>query len=107
MAPIGWRLTPTEWAFIVNDTQAKMVFAGPGFGGLADQLAGKLANDPAIMSAAEAWVMIEGAARTPFEPSGPTDAVLPLSPSGTTGNHQGAVPSNRTPFTPRHNSTPP
>src|SRR3546814_15111689 len=76
MAPIGWRLTPTEWAFIVNDTQAKMVFAGPGFEGLADQLAGKLANDPAIMSAAEAWVMIEGAARTPFEPSGPTDAVV-------------------------------
>ncbi len=30
MAPVGWRLSPAEWAFIVNDTQAKLVFAGPG-----------------------------------------------------------------------------
>ena len=26
MAPIGWRLSPTEWAYIVNDTRAKIVF---------------------------------------------------------------------------------
>src|SRR3546814_8204249 len=97
-APIGWRLSPAEWAFIVNDTQAKIVFAGPGFEGLADQLAGKLANDPAIMSAAEAWVMIEGSARTPFEPSAANDAVLQLYTSGTTGNPKGAVLSNRNLF---------
>ena len=76
MAPIGWRLSPTEWAFIVNDTQAKIVFAGPGFEGLANQLDGKLANDPAIMSADDAWAMIEGAARTSFAPSDANDAVL-------------------------------
>ena len=49
MAPIGWRLSPTEWAFIVNDTQAKLVFAGPGFDTLAEQLAGKLQNDPQLL----------------------------------------------------------
>jgi acyl-CoA synthetase (AMP-forming)/AMP-acid ligase II len=68
MAPIGWRLSPTEWAFIVNDTQAKMVFAGPGFDAVADQLAGKLQHDPAIVGAAEAGAMIEGAERVISSP---------------------------------------
>src|SRR3546814_8947734 len=50
--------------------------------------------------------MIEGAARTPFEPSGPTDAVLQLYTSGTTGNPKGAVLSNRNLFALRkHSST--
>ncbi len=31
MAPIGWRLAPVEWAYIINDTRAKIVFTGPGF----------------------------------------------------------------------------
>ena len=106
MAPIGWRLSPAEWAFIVNDTQAKMVFAGPGFDTLADQLAGKLQNDPVIVGAADAWAMIDGATRVPFEPSGVNDAVLQLYTSGTTGNPKGAVLSNHNLFALRkHSST--
>jgi acyl-CoA synthetase (AMP-forming)/AMP-acid ligase II len=104
MAPIGWRLSPTEWAFIVNDTQAKMVFAGPGFDAVAEQLAGKLQNDPAIVGAAEAGAMIEGAERTDFEPSAANDAVLQLYTSGTTGNPKGAVLSNHNLFALRKNS---
>src|SRR3546814_4223424 len=58
------------------------------------------------MSAAEAWVMIEGSARTPFEPSAANDAVLQLYTSGTTGNPKGAVLSNRNLFALRkHSST--
>jgi fatty-acyl-CoA synthase len=106
MAPIGWRLSPAEWAFIVNDTQAKMVFAGPGFDGLADQLADRLRNDPTIVGAADAWAMIERAGRAPFEPSAVDDAVLQLYTSGTTGNPKGAVLSNRNLFALRkHSST--
>lgn len=98
MAPIGWRLSPTEWGFIVNDTQAKMLFAGPGFEDLGDVLAGKLRNDPAIVGATDAWAMIESAERTAFEPSAANDAVLQLYTSGTTGNPKGAVLSNRNLF---------
>src|SRR3546814_20925687 len=29
MAPIGWRLSPAQWAFIVNDTRPQMRFTGP------------------------------------------------------------------------------
>lgn len=98
MAPIGWRLSPAEWAFIVNDTQAKIVFTGPGFEDAADQLAGKLDNAPRIVGADEARAMIDGAARAPFDPSGVDEAVLQLYTSGTTGNPKGAVLSNRNLF---------
>ena len=104
MAPIGWRLSPTEWAYIVNDTQAKMVFAGPGFDTLAEQLAGKLDHVPAIVSAAEARAMIDQTVRAPFEPSGTDEAVLQLYTSGTTGNPKGAVLSNRNLFALRKHS---
>lgn len=106
MAPIGWRLSPAEWAFIVNDTQAKMVFAGPGFETLGDQLADKLDHAPRIIDAAEARAMIDAAARTAFAPSTAHDAVLQLYTSGTTGNPKGAVLSNHNLFALRkHSST--
>lgn len=98
MAPIGWRLSPVEWAFIVNDTRAKMVFAGPGFDDLAEQLAGKLDYAPRIVSAADARAMIDGAPRASLDASGPDDAVLQLYTSGTTGHPKGAVLSNRNLF---------
>jgi acyl-CoA synthetase (AMP-forming)/AMP-acid ligase II len=31
MVPIGWRLAPAEWSYIVNDTGAKLLFTGVGF----------------------------------------------------------------------------
>ena len=105
MAPIGWRLSPAEWAFILGDTQAKLVFAGPGFEGLADQLAGKLEEAPPIVEAAEAWAMIRAAERLPFEPSGPDEAVLQLYTSGTTGHPKGAVLSNRNLFALRRHTS--
>ncbi len=104
MAPVGWRLSPTEWAFIVNDTRAKMVFAGPGFEGLADQLAGKLDHAPQIVGADAARAMIDAAERAPFAPAGTDDAVLQLYTSGTTGNPKGAVLSNRNLFALRKHS---
>lgn len=104
MAPIGWRLSPTEWAYIVNDTQAKMIFTGPGFDAVGGQLAGKLEGQPEIVGADEARAMIDRTVRAPFDPSGTDEAVLQLYTSGTTGNPKGAVLSNRNLFALRKHS---
>jgi fatty-acyl-CoA synthase len=104
MAPIGWRLSPAEWAFIVNDTKAKIVFTGPGFDAVADQLAGKLDHGPRIVGADATRALIDATPRAAFMPSGPDDAVLQLYTSGTTGHPKGAVLSNRNLFALRKNS---
>lgn len=104
MAPIGWRLSPTEWAFIVNDTKAKIVFTGPGFDAVADQLAGRLDHGPRIIGVDAARALIDATPRAAFMPSGPDDAVLQLYTSGTTGHPKGAVLSNRNLFALRKNS---
>jgi len=104
MAPIGWRLSPTEWAYIVNDTKARIVFTGPGFDAVPDQLAGKLEHDPRIIGADAARALIDSTPRAPFVPSGDDDAVLQLYTSGTTGNPKGAVLSNRNLFALRKHS---
>jgi fatty-acyl-CoA synthase len=104
MAPIGWRLSPAEWAYVVNDTKAKIVFTGPGFEAVPDQLAGKLEHAPRIIGADEARALIANTARAPFTPSRQDDAVLQLYTSGTTGNPKGAVLSNRNLFALRKHS---
>ena len=38
IAPIGWRLAPAEWAYILNDTHAKLVFTGEEFDGALNTL---------------------------------------------------------------------
>jgi acyl-CoA synthetase (AMP-forming)/AMP-acid ligase II len=104
MAPIGWRLAPPEWAYIVNDTKAKMVFCGAGFDDVAKALDGKLENAPKIVTCAEGYQLIDQTARGAFNASGEQDAVLQLYTSGTTGNPKGVSLSNKNLFALRKNS---
>lgn len=104
MVPIGWRLAVAEWAFIANDTGAKILFTGDGFEGAGEALKGQVQHLERIIGEHEAREMLDAAVRDDFEPAGPDDAVLQLYTSGTTGNPKGAVLSNRNLFALRKHS---
>lgn len=97
MVPIGWRLAEPEAAFILDNAEAKLLFLGDGF----EACAATLGQRPGLLrcfTADEARALIRDSELTPFEPSGPDEAVLQLYTSGTTGNPKGAVLSNRNLF---------
>ena len=94
MVPIGWRLAPPEVRYILDDTGAKVLFAGEGLDDAALKACEGMADSPPIISAAEAQRRLDVAEPADFEPAGPQDAVLQLYTSGTTGNPKGAVLSN-------------
>lgn len=98
MVPIGWRLAGEEWAYIVNDTQAKLLFTGPGFDEPVAAIADRLTHVEQVIGADEARARIAATEVRDFEPSGPDEAVLQLYTSGTTGKPKGAVLSNRNLF---------
>jgi acyl-CoA synthetase (AMP-forming)/AMP-acid ligase II len=98
MTPIGWRLAPPEWAYIVNDTKAKLIFTGPGFEAVVKALDGLLEHGPRIIGDVDGRALIENTQRAAFEPSGADDPVLQLYTSGTTGNPKGVPLSNKNLF---------
>ena len=104
MVPVGWRLAPSEWAYIVNDTKARLVFTGAEFDHVEKILADAVPHVERFVGEQAARHQIAETSRAPFEASGPDDAVLQLYTSGTTGNPQGAVLSNRNLFALRKNS---
>ena len=95
MVPIGWRLAPAEWVYMVKDAETRILFTGEGFDGAGDALFGRVER---VIGEDEARALIDATARVEFAAAGPDDAVLQLYTSGTTGNPKGAVLSNRNLF---------
>ena len=104
MVPIGWRLAPTEWAYIAKDTGARVLFAGHGFEIAVLALADQADTVDRVIGESEARSMIDATPRDAFEPADPDDAALQLYTSGTTGHPKGAVLSNRNLFALRKHS---
>jgi acyl-CoA synthetase (AMP-forming)/AMP-acid ligase II len=98
MVPVGWRLAPPEWAYIINDTKAKLLFTGPGFESAGEALRSELPLVERMFTAAEGRAWIAEVSPLPFAASDPDDGVLQLYTSGTTGKPKGVVLTNHNLF---------
>jgi acyl-CoA synthetase (AMP-forming)/AMP-acid ligase II len=94
MVPVGWRLAPREIAYILSDTEAKLVFADAEFVDTAHSVAADLPAHPEVIEAEAARTAAAGFEPADYTPPGPHDPVLQLYTSGTTGNPKGAMLSN-------------
>jgi acyl-CoA synthetase (AMP-forming)/AMP-acid ligase II len=94
MVPIGWRLAPREIAYILSDTEAKLLFAEGDFIDTAHSVAGEVPANPEVIEAEAARTAAGGFEPADYTPPGPHDPVLQLYTSGTTGNPKGAMLSN-------------
>ncbi|MGD9981328.1 MAG: AMP-binding protein, partial [Hyphomonadaceae bacterium] len=102
IAPIGWRLSADEAAYIIDDAQAHMLFVGPECIGHAEDIVAKTASRPSIVAMEpgahshptyEAWRDAETS--DDLEAPVPAEATaLLLYTSGTTGRPKGVMLSS-------------
>jgi len=100
IAPIGWRLAPPEMAYIVTDSDAKIVFVGPELIAHMEAVAAELSWRPEVIAMElggegehrtfEAWrdAQFDTDPRVAIKTS---DIAIQLYTSGTTGRPKGAM----------------
>jgi acyl-CoA synthetase (AMP-forming)/AMP-acid ligase II len=97
--PVNYRLAPPEWSYIINDAEAKAVFASPMYVDAVDGFRGDLKHAQSFIvlgGAAEGWrAYADWIALQPVTPPAVRvtndDDVYQMYTSGTTGNPKGAV----------------
>jgi long-chain acyl-CoA synthetase len=99
MTPVGWRLAPPEAAYIVNDSQAPILFVGPEFTGAARKVLAEAPTVRAVIAmegGAAEWQSFESwrdaqPTTPPKVALAPGDIAIQLYTSGTTGRPKGAM----------------
>jgi len=102
--PLNYRLAPSEWAFIINDSQSKLLLASAEYQAATDAIRGQLetvrqyvsigAPDAEGWTSYRAWVNSQPAT-PPDQYVSPEDDANQLYTSGTTGRPKGAVLTHR------------
>jgi long-chain acyl-CoA synthetase len=101
MAPVNWRLAPAELMYIIEDSEAKLLFVGPEFLHVVESCAPeqRRASIYGMETPYQGRTYSEWRdAQAPHDPGlqlSPNDAAVQLYTSGTTGQPKGAVLSHR------------
>ena len=109
MVPVNWRLAPPEVTYVLNDSEAKTLFVGPGFDDLLRKIHPNLNHVDLILGSEGPEGDLPGypAWRDEFDPVDPMvscsneDDALQLYTSGTTGHPKGAIMTNGSIFSSR------
>lgn len=94
IAPVGWRLAPREIAYILGDTEARLLVAAPDFMELAGKAMAELASPPELIGDAALLEAAHACDPADFTPCSEHDPILQLYTSGTTGHPKGVLLSN-------------
>ena len=91
MVAVNWRLAPPEIAYILKDAKARVLFAGPEFAGLVDQIRDELPDLKRIILIDDypAWRDAQDGT-DPACVVSEADVAVQLYTSGTTGHPKGA-----------------